>query len=106
MAISDKELKKICSEFRKGILCGEDSKMKCAMVTLPLRGYLKMIGVETCVIEGVFGDYNHLWLELPDGRVIDCTADQFNRRGCKYPKVYIGKPLDIHAEEIEHGRVA
>lgn len=42
------------------------------------------------------GTWNHLWIRLHDGLVIDCTADQFNRGKRKHPQVHVGKPLDIH----------
>lgn len=94
MTFDDKQLKTFCREFRKGMLERMSSKGKCAMVSWALQGYLSWaLKLKTKVYEGEVGEWNHLWLVMPDGRVIDCTADQF---GKKYPKVYIGAPLDIH----------
>lgn len=97
--MNDGELKILCREFRKGMLDRMSSKGKCAMVSWALQGFLSFsMKLETEVYESDVGKWNHLWLRLPNGRVIDCTADQFNKRGKrpKYPQVYIGKPLDIH----------
>jgi hypothetical protein len=75
-----------------------NSRGKCAMVSWALHGYLSSaLKIKTKVFEGSVGEWNHIWLVMRDGRVIDCTADQF---GKKYPKVYIGEPLEIHA----HGK--
>ena len=95
--LDDKTLKKICRGFRKGIIGGNGSFMQCAKVSWALQGYLSFaLKIKTKVCEGDVGDGNHVWLELQDGRVIDCTADQFNYGKRKYPAVYIGEPLDIH----------
>jgi len=53
-------------------------------------------------------EMNHYWLELPDGQVLDPTADQFNDEdGFEHlrplPPVYIGKPLDIHRAALSEG---
>lgn len=96
---TDAQLKTMCAEFRKGMIGRMSSKGKCAMISWALQGFLSFaLKLETEVYESDVGQWNHLWLKLPDGRVIDCTADQFNPKGKKkYAKVYIGKPLDIHA---------
>lgn len=98
-AITDKQLHKICEEFREGMLEGRKSKGMCGIISWALQGYLTAIGVETRSVIGNIGKWNHVWLELPDGTVIDCTADQFNRGKIEYPKVYIGKRTGIHQEE-------
>lgn len=97
---TDKELKVMCREFRKGMLDRMSSKGKCAMVSWALQGFLSsVIKLKTKVYECDVGEWNHLYLVMPDGNVIDCTADQFNKgKSRKYPQVYIGKPLDIHKD--------
>ena len=57
------------------------SNWTCGKVSFALQGYLA----------------NHVWLKLPDGRILDATADQFNFwfPHKKYPKVHLGKPLEI-----------
>lgn len=104
--ISDKKLTTFCREFRKGLLGRMSSKGKCAMLSWALHGYLSSaMGLDTKVYKGDVGNWNHLWLVMPDGRVIDCTADQFNPKNKrKYPQVYIGKPLDIHKGGKPWGR--
>jgi hypothetical protein len=94
---TDKQLKAMCREFRKGMLARMSSEGRCAMVSWALQGFLSFaLKLETQVYESDVGEWNHLWLKMPDGRVIDCTADQFNRGRRRYPQVYIGMPLDIH----------
>ena len=96
----DKELREVVEGFKMGILNGKTSARMCAVVCYPLQGYLSFMGVETKLIEGDFGEINHVWLELEDGRIIDPTADQFfiiwgiN----KMPPVYIGVKPDFYPE--------
>lgn len=95
---TDSQLKTMCREFRKGMIGRMSSEGRCAMISWALQGFLSFaIRLDTQVYESEVGDWNHLYLVLPDGRVIDCTADQFNKRMKKrYPQVYLGKPLEIH----------
>lgn len=87
------ELKRTCLAFRKGILNGRPSQMMCAIVSYALQGYLAVLGIPTKIVEGRKG---HVWLEMEDGRIIDATADQFNGKFLKFPKVYIGDLPDFH----------
>lgn len=102
MALTDKQLRAMCLEFRKGLLAKMSSQGKCAMVSWALQGFLSFaVKLKTEVHESQVEKWNHLYLVMPDGRVIDCTADQFNeyhaiKRKRKFPQVYIGKPLSIH----------
>jgi hypothetical protein len=69
------------------------------MISWPLQGYLSALcGIEARCIEGAFGDWSHLWLELPDGRVLDATADQFNDGNRQMPPIYLGAPTEIHQQ--------
>jgi hypothetical protein len=93
--VTDAELLKASTEFRDGLLdCtqfGGDPTGMCFAVSSALGGYLSMLGLDCRLAEDDFGFTNHVWLVLPDGRVLDATADQFNRRlRCKLPKVYLG----------------
>lgn len=84
-----KELAKIISGFRHGLLEGRKSAMMCFAVCAPLSTYLNFVyGLDTKLVEGRVKGREHYWLELPDGDIIDPTADQFDK---KMPKVYIGK---------------
>lgn len=91
--MTDSELRRICQEFRKGILGNRSSEMQCAKVSYPLSGYLRFLGVENRIVEGTRG---HVWIELKDGRIIDATANQFNGRWTKFHKVYIGPLPEFH----------
>ena len=107
--MKDRQLLKIVREFRAGILGRDPSIFQCFKVCAPLAGFLKMYGVDAALKEGIVklrdeegryaGECNHFWLELPDARVIDPTADQFNRRlGLKMPPIYLGAPTaELHA---------
>lgn len=95
--LTDAQLTKVCKGFRAGLIGRRSSRAMCAAATWSLGGYLSFIGIETTVREGDVGSWNHLWLELPDGRTIDITADQFNTPTQQFPKVHVGKPLSIHS---------
>lgn len=62
----------------------------CAVVCYPLQGYLGFLGVGTELVEVMLQYSNHFFLRMPDGRVLDPTADQFEG-----PKVYLGPPLEF-----------
>ena len=99
--MTDEELVSFVSEFKVGILDGGTSHMRCAMVCWPLQSLLSIFGVETTamktpVVKCDFGEIDHMWLRLQDGRALDPTADQFNTKRRKYPEVYIGKPTRLH----------
>jgi hypothetical protein len=96
--VNDRELLKYTTEFRESVLDGLDSKAMCFMVCAPLEGLLSMMGVETTLEDGAFADWNHVWLRLPDGRVLDPTADQFNEHLAEpLPAVYLGPATLIHS---------
>ena len=63
--------------FRRGILEKRESVGMCFVVCSPLAGYLSVCGIKTELEKVNFPHANHCWLRLPDGRIIDPTADQF-----------------------------
>lgn len=72
------------------------------MVCWPLDGYLSMRGISCRLSQGeIHTDsiiYDHCWITLSDGRIIDPTADQFNDiLGTKMPQVYLGAKPDYYA---------
>ena len=73
--------------FRNGLLGKRRPTDMCRVVCLPLESYLRVEGYDTIVVEGTVEGWDHCWLRLADGRIIDPTADQF---GNGMPKVYIG----------------
>ena len=90
-----KELLRIVTDFREGILGDWISNRKCFIVCLPLAGFLPLCGYEAELTEGQINGYQHFWLTLPDGQIIDPTADQFTRPdGTDMPVVYIGEKPD------------
>lgn len=102
--LTTRKLKTFAEEFSYQILDGKPSKGQCAKISWALSGYLSFMGLPNDVYESQVGRWNHLWIKLWNGKIIDCTADQFNRGKRKHPKVYIGKPLDIHmgGKRYEH----
>lgn len=87
--MTDRQLKRYAASFRTGILAGRSSRMMCFAVCAPLQALLKLCGVETELVEAHFAELNHVWLRLPDGRILDPTADQFGLES-----VYLG-PLPL-----------
>lgn len=100
LKLSDKRIISIAAEFRAGMIGDKPSALWCFMICAPLAGLLRWYGLEAELVEGYLGDINHVWLKLPDGRVLDPTADQFNdRRSEPLPAVYLGPALDIHPSQ-------
>jgi hypothetical protein len=94
--MTDKELIKITGQFTKGLLGKRKSNGMCFAVSAPLQGYLSACGLETELIEGEIkigkDIHNHCWLKLPDGRILDPTANQFKTPdGKDMPITYLGK---------------
>ena len=101
--MTDAKLLKFVTSFRRGIVGRSGSEYMCFAVCAPLVTLLNMNGVESSLRDGTvkfeIGEINHFWIELADGRVLDPTADQFNRILLeKMPKVYLGAAVpQIHA---------
>ena len=98
--MTDKQLIRLARSFRHGLLGRKPSDFQCLVVAAPLQGFLRHeYGLESKLIDGEVtiqtkpGRYmtvGHCWLELPDGRILDPTHDQFGYE----PKVYLGKLPD------------
>lgn len=84
--MSDRKLKRLAAQFRDGILAGRSSEFMCFAVCAPLQAFLAALGLETQLVEVRFPEVNHVWLRLPDGRILDPTADQFGLE-----PVYLGR---------------
>jgi hypothetical protein len=99
--MTDADLIEFTQEFRDGILDGTPSWMMCAAVCYPLVTLLNMIGVKCDLVESDLGEFNHVWMRLADGRVLDPTADQFNELfpDLAMPPVYLGAPTKLHPTE-------
>lgn len=93
--MTDKQLVATVRAFRSGILGPKgQSKDQCLAVCAPLQSFLQSaFGFETELVEGELAEgrfiCNHFWLKLPDGRILDPTADQFVNH-CTMPDVYLG----------------
>lgn len=103
--MKDKELLRITTQFTKGILGKRESKGMCFAVCSPLQSYLSMCGVQVDLCEGWVRtdaiDYEHYWLRISDGRILDPTADQFNSLKIPaMPQVYLGEKPEHYSEII------
>lgn len=69
----------------------------CMVVAAPLQGLLSALyGVETELVEVEFETINHVYLRLPDGRILDPTADQFPGM----PDVYLGPWPEVYEQMV------
>src|SRR4051812_603264 len=87
----DRDLLRIARAVRERITLGGPSGGYCAAVCVPLAVYLGHRGVTAVDVHGAVGAWQHTWVALGDGRILDPTADQFNRAGAtRMPPVYLG----------------
>ena len=93
-------------EIINGIGGGSSARM-CDAVCLPLQGYLSAIeGIETKAVHGDFKlpsgqTLEHWWLVLPDGEILDPTADQLEAHGYpRLPRVYVGKRPSFYPDGV------
>ena len=64
-----------------------------------LVGYLHFAGYDCSLVQGAIGDWEHFWIQLPSGSIIDPTADQFKQPdGNPMPKVYHGEKPNWYLE--------
>lgn len=81
--LTDKQLIRIARDMRAGILGTRSSVDMCMVVSAPLQSMLSALYGVVCELEEVWldetpqGTTNHVFLRLPDGRILDPTADQF-----------------------------
>ena len=87
----DRELLRIARAARERITLGGPSSGYCAVVCVPLATYLTRRGLAAEDIHGAVGEWQHSWIALCDGRILDPTADQFNRNSAsRMPPIYLG----------------
>ena len=95
----DKRLRRIASEFRNGLLSSKPSTQMCFVVSSSLGSYLHFCGYPCILTKGGIGKYEHFWLTLQDGTVLDPTADQFKKPdGSDMPTVYLGSKPEWYKE--------
>lgn len=118
--MNDKQLLKIVTGFRRGIIGRGNSHLKCFMISAPLHSFLDIMGIHTEIIKGYitmppntgWGPSAtfmcHYWLKLSDGRILDCTVDQFNKPLKKdMPAVYLGeKPTWFMQEKKKRNKTS
>ena len=96
--MTDKQLKRYVSDFRKGLLEGHPSNAMCFVVTSPLASLLRLEGVDCELIEGEIINngsiWGHFWIKLADGRILDPTADQFG-----LVSIYLGPKPESYVEK-------
>lgn len=87
-----KRIVRIATNFREGFLGKRPSNAMCFALCCTLVGYLRFCGYKCDVDKGTIGDWNHYWIRLPGGTILDPTADQFKQPdGQSMPVVYYGK---------------
>lgn len=112
-----KDIKKLASDFRYAmelakadgifsswIMLEDFPRASCGDASDLLAQYLLENGIQTYYVSGRawFGgenDWNHAWLELKDGTVIDITGDQFKDNSflLNFNKtVYVGPKSEFH----------
>ncbi len=95
--MTDADLLQYASEFRAAIIGDRDSSRMCAAICGPLAATFTVKGRRTLLMESELGTCNHVFIQVEDGRVLDPTADQFNRQGEPgFPRVYLGPATTIH----------
>ncbi len=100
-SMTDAQLVRFARAFRRGIVGPRGSSAQmCFAVCAPLEGLLATQGVDARLRGVDFMAVNHYWLELPDGRILDPTADQFGLE-----PVYLGPvPERYQRWMAEHAR--
>lgn len=89
----DRHLLRIARAAREHITLGGPSNGYCAVVCVPLAAYLTRRGTVAEDVHGAVGEWQHTWIALGDGRILDPTADQFKRAGAfvrRMPPIYLG----------------
>ena len=95
--MTDRQLKSIARDMRAGILGKRSSCLMCMVISAPLQGMLSAVyGFDTELETVVFPDCDHVWLRLPDGRILDATADQFGLE-----KVYLGQVPALYTQWMD-----
>lgn len=94
--MTDRTLLRLANEFILGLLNGDKPNGMCFFASASLQGYLYFYKIETEMQEcevNINADkfWNHYYLKLEDGRILDPTASQFNEElNLNMPLVYLG----------------
>ena len=103
--MDNNEIFRISKEFTAGFLGHRTSAGHCSSVCSALHAYLAFEEINVSLTCGELEHdneiYEHWWLTLPDGTIIDPTADQFNALfNTNYERVYFGVKPDHYTAEI------
>jgi hypothetical protein len=91
--MTDQEVCLYATDFRRAILGDAPSDRMCAAISAPMCSALGVLEVPVELVKSDFGAFNHVFLDLLDGRLLDPTADQFNWLNvCAFPAIYVGPP--------------
>lgn len=93
------EIRRQAKQFCRGLLGNTDTDSKCFITSIALTSYLNTIGVECTLKEGFVKGHHHFWIGLPDGKIIDATADQFTNGNDIYPNLFVSKPPGYYVEK-------
>ena len=96
-------LMKIAKEYREGALGSKPSNKLCFIMCYVLSGYFRFIGYACELVQGGIGEWEHFWIQFPDGSILDPTADQFKcPDGGAMPEIYYGRlPEWYHQESCD-----
>lgn len=89
------EIKAYAKQFREAFLRGTPSYRMCAALSGPLCSALNLLGVDAHLRAADMGGIEHIYLQLPDGTVLDPTADQIEGADARLPPVYLGPAVGL-----------
>lgn len=81
-------------QFREAFLRGTSSDRMCAALSAPLWAALSVLGVGGELHQVEFEDIAHIFIKLPDGDILDPTADQLSGTGL--PSVFLGPARSVY----------
>lgn len=83
------------SSFRTAFLRGTSSDRMCAALSSPLNAALNMLGIASTLYSSDLAEgVAHIFIMLPDGQVLDPTADQLPG----FDPVYLGRACGIYRD--------
>lgn len=91
-AWSEAKLVEFCLSYRSALLGDESSSRMCVAVSAPLKPLLELHGQHCELVEVSTTEFQHCFLKLRNGLVLDATADQFSGM----PPVYLGLETALH----------
>jgi hypothetical protein len=95
LCVENAVLRRIARTVRRRVLPHGRSRSACLLVSSELLTSLRRRSIGCRLVRGGVGGTFHYWIRLPDGRIVDATADQLrNPKGGRMPDVFVGeKPM-------------